>query len=109
MPHTATHRHCAEMCSSCAKICYSSALNHCLQVGGAHVEPEHFKLMLNCAKVCETSAYLQLSNSGFSSALCQVCAEICDLCAKSCDIVGGMEACAEACRQCADSCREMVA
>ncbi|QEI12334.1 four-helix bundle copper-binding protein [Cellvibrio japonicus] len=109
MSHNAMHSDCADICSSCAETCYSTALNHCLPMGGKHVEPEHFKLMLNCAKVCETSACLQLSGSPFSAQLCKVCAEICVACANSCEAVGDMEDCVAACRKCAESCREMAA
>lgn len=109
MPHTNQHSECADACSSCSEICYSTAMNHCLQVGGKHVEPEHFKLMLNCAKVCETSACLQLSGSPFSHHLCKVCAEICEACAKSCESLGEMDECVTACRKCAESCRRMAA
>jgi hypothetical protein len=109
MSHTAMHSDCADICSSCSTICYSTALNHCLEMGGKHVEPEHFKLMLNCAKICETSACLELSGSSFSAQLCGICADICEACAKSCEEVGEMEACVEACRKCAASCRQMAA
>lgn len=109
MSHTAMHFDCADICSSCSAICYSTALNHCLEMGGKHVEPEHFKLMLNCAKICEASACLELSGSSFSAQLCGICADICEACAKSCEEVGEMEACVEACRKCAESCRQMAA
>ena len=109
MSHTAMHSDCADICSSCSASCYSTALNHCLEMGGKHVEPEHFKLMLNCAKICEASACLELSGSSFSAQLCGICADICEACAKSCEEVGEMEACVEACRKCAESCRQMAA
>ena len=100
---------CIEHCSACSQICYSTALTHCLKMGGKHVEPEHFTLMLNCAKICETSACLQMSNSSFAPQLCKLCAEICEACATSCESVGDMENCVDACKQCAESCRKMAA
>ncbi len=30
---------CIETCLSCYKACVSTAMNHCLEVGGKHVEP----------------------------------------------------------------------
>ena len=30
-------------------------MNHCLKTGGKHVEPDHFRLMLNCAEMPELS------------------------------------------------------
>jgi hypothetical protein len=109
MSHLMMNDDCIKNCSMCSETCYKMAMNHCLQMGGKHVEPEHFKLMLNCAKICETSACLQLSGSAFSAQLCKVCAEICEACAQSCESVGDMDECVSACRKCAESCREMAA
>lgn len=100
---------CIEHCLACSQICYSTAMNHCLQVGGEHVETGHFTVMLNCAKVCETCANLQMSNSSFSFHLCKLCADICEACAESCANVGDMSDCVTACTKCAESCREMAA
>lgn len=100
---------CIDNCSKCHEVCYSTALNHCLEMGGKHVEAEHFKLMLNCAKICETSAYLQRSGSPFSAQLCVICAKICTACADSCEEIGDMEECVAACRKCASSCQAMAA
>jgi hypothetical protein len=82
-------------------------MNQCLETGGKHVEPSHFRLMMNCAEICQTSLNFMLSNSEFSEQICAVCAEICDACAESCDQLDGMEDCAKACRECAESCRSM--
>lgn len=109
MPHMMMNSECIENCSTCHEVCYSTALNHCLKMGGKHVEPEHFKLMLDCAKICETSACLQRSGSQFSAQLCAVCADICDACADSCEKMGDMDECVAACRKCAESCRQMAA
>lgn len=59
-------QNCIDNCFACSRTCFETAMNHCLQVGGKHLEPEHFKLMLNCSKVCETCACLQLTASEFS-------------------------------------------
>ena len=99
---------CIDVCTKCHHLCLQSALTHCLEVGGRHIEPAHFRLMMNCAELCQTSANLQLSRSAFSAQLCAVCAQVCDACATSCEQVGGMEACAQACRACAESCRAMT-
>jgi len=40
---------CVETCLSCYKTCLSTAMNHCLEAGGKHVEPAHFPLMMACA------------------------------------------------------------
>jgi hypothetical protein len=83
-------------------------MTHCLESGGKHVSPEHMRLMLNCAEICQTSANFMLSNSTLSSRLCGICAEACEACAKSCEQVGDMEECIKVCRECAESCRQMA-
>lgn len=110
-PHAGSHddmQPCIDACSHCHETCLHAAMTHCLSVGGKHVEAPHFRLMINCAEICQTSANFLLSGSAFHQQVCAACAEICDACAKSCELVGGMEACAKACRECAVSCRNMA-
>jgi hypothetical protein len=98
---------CIAACSHCHQTCLQTAMNRCLESGGKHVEAEHFRLMMNCAEMCQTSLHFMLSGSQFSNQTCTICAEICDACAESCEQLDGMEDCATACRECAASCREM--
>lgn len=100
---------CIDECLSCYRTCYGMAMTHCLETGGSHVEPEHFRLMMNCAEMCRTSAAFMLSDSKLHGLTCGVCAQICDACAQSCEQVGDMQACVDACRRCAESCRAMAA
>jgi hypothetical protein len=113
MNHSTPIKHtmpdCISTCSHCHQVCLQTAINHCLEAGGKHVEADHFRLMMNCAEICQTSANFQLSNSVFHRQVCAVCAEICEACAVSCEAIGGMDECVEACRACAESCRQMVA
>lgn len=99
---------CIDACTSCHQACLRTALTHCIEVGGQHVEPDHFRLMMNCAEVCQACANLQLSGSAFSSHLCGLCAVLCDACGDSCERIGGMDACVQACRACAKSCHAMA-
>ena len=99
---------CIDTCSHCHQTCLQTAMNHCLESGGKHVEAEHFRLMINCAEICQTSLNFMLSGSKLSSHVCGVCAKICDACAESCEKLNGMEECARACRKCAESCRNMA-
>jgi hypothetical protein len=69
---------CIDACNRCYQTCLHEAMTHCLESGGKHVSPEHMRLMLNCAEICQMSTNLMLSNSTFSSQLCRVCAEVCD-------------------------------
>lgn len=99
---------CIDACSSCHQVCLQMALTHCLERGGKHVEPTHFRLMANCAEVCQTSANLQLSGSQFSAQHCEFCAVVCEACADSCRSLDDMEECVRACEACAASCRSMA-
>lgn len=99
---------CIEACSHCHQICLQTAMNHCLEAGGKHVKAKHFRLLMNCAELCQTSANFQLSSSHFQHRLCEVCAEVCEACAEDCEKIGDMQECVEACRECAESCRQMA-
>lgn len=109
MSHTTDHnmQSCVDACNRCHQMCLHEAMNHCLESGGGHVAPDHFRLMMNCAEICQTSANLMLSASAFSNQFCRVCAEVCEACAKSCEQIG-MDDCARVCRECAESCRRMA-
>jgi hypothetical protein len=84
------------------------AMTHCLETGGKHVEPAHFRLMMACAEICRTSAHIMLLNSPHHKHVCRECAEICTECAKDCERIGDMDDCVRACKSCAASCRAMA-
>lgn len=100
---------CIQNCLTCHHVCYETALNHCLKMGGKHTEPEHFRLMLNCAEICQTSANFMLSGSELHKLTCGVCAQVCEACANDCEAIGDMDECVAACRKCVESCRKMAA
>jgi len=100
---------CIKHCLDCHHICLEMAMNHCLETGGKHTEPKHFRLMLNCAEICQTSANFMLSGSELHGLTCGVCAEVCRRCGDDCEKVGDMDECVTACRACADSCARMAA
>ena len=100
---------CIDECLACYRTCLGEAMNHCLEAGGKHTEPVHFRTMIACAEMCRTSAHLMLTGSELHRHSCAACAEICEACARSCEGIEGMEACAEQCRRCAESCRRMAA
>jgi len=100
---------CITACEQCHRICLRMAMTHCLVMGGKlYVEVEHFRLMMNCAEFCQTSANFMLSGSKFLQGVCALCAEVCEACAKSCEDVGGMDVCVNASMRCAESCRKMA-
>jgi hypothetical protein len=84
-------------------------MNHCLEAGGKHVEPPHFRLMMACAEMCRTSAHFMLISTPHHKHTCKECAEICAECASDCKRIGGMDECVAICEACADSCRRMAA
>lgn len=100
---------CIDECLHCSRICRETALLHCLTMGGQHTEPEHFRLMLNCADMCRTCADIMLSGSDLHSHSCAACAAFCDACAESCERIGDMDECVQSCRSCATSCHQMGA
>jgi hypothetical protein len=103
MPHLSTEMQaCVEECLRCYSVCLSTAMNHCLDVGGEHVPKEHFTLMMECAEICRTSAHFMLLGSPHHKHTCAECAE-------DCARIGDMQECVDACRRCAESCREMAA
>lgn len=105
---SAEMQQCIENCQKCHAICLSMSSNHCLEVGGAHVAPDHFRLMMDCAQICATSADFMLRGSKHHPHVCAECADICEDCAKSCEQLDGMEECVKACRACVESCSAMA-
>ena len=99
---------CIEACNRAHGIALGMAMNHCIETGGDHVEPTHFRLMADCAAMCATAADFMLRGSEFHIASCGLCADICDACADSCANLDGMEDCVRACRDCAAACRKMA-
>lgn len=100
---------CAERCQTCASTCLNAAMNHCLESGGEHTEPHHFRLMIACSEICRASAAILLTGIREHAFVCRACAEICRACAESCRKVGDMQECVDACTRCAESCEKMSA
>lgn len=40
---------CVNECLRCDSICLGTVMHHCLETGGEHVAPPHFRLMMACA------------------------------------------------------------
>ena len=100
---------CIQACGDCANECKEVLFQHCLNMGGAHIEQSHVNLMVDCIQICRMSADFMLRGSDMHMLSCALCAEMCDACATSCEDIGDeeMQECADLCRKCADSCREM--
>jgi hypothetical protein len=99
---------CINECLRCYQACLGTAMTHCLEAGGKHTEPKHFRLMMACAEICRTAAHFMLLNSPHHKHVCGECAEICQECARDCERVGDMQECVDTCRRCAERCRKMA-
>ncbi len=99
---------CIDACLACYRTCLSAAMGHCLETGGAHVAPPHFRLMMACAEICRASAHVMVTGAEGHAGVCAACAVICRTCAADCDRLDGMADCAAACRTCADACEGMA-
>ncbi|MEI2416537.1 four-helix bundle copper-binding protein [Orrella sp. JC864] len=108
-PVPAPMQSCIEECLRCYQSCLGMAMRHCLEQGGPHLEPTHFRLMMACAEICRASAHLMLLGSPEHGRTCADCAVLCRQCAESCDALDGMQDCAAACRRCAQACERMAA
>jgi hypothetical protein len=99
---------CIDACLDCHRICLGMAMTHGLEEGGAHVKPQHFRMMVDCAAICATAADFMLHKSQFHHDLCGLCATVCTACGNDCVGLDGMEECVAACRRCAEACAAMA-
>lgn len=109
--HTVDHlpnemKDCITACWDCRTMVQKTLFNHCLEMGGNHVEQNHVRLMVDCMEICQTSADFMTRNSSVHASVCAACAEVCYACADSCVKIGGdeMHACAQLCRECGEMC-----
>ncbi|MNL28114.1 hypothetical protein D3C87_1497450 [compost metagenome] len=100
---------CIDSCLACYRMCIQTAIDHCLEAGGEHVTPRHFRLMMGCAELCRTAAHALLMGVENYKFFCGACAVMCDDCAASCEGLDGMADCGRTCRACADLCDRMSA
>lgn len=108
-PASAEMTACIQACLDCYRHCQGTALTHCLELGGEHVDPAHFRLMIDCAEACRAAAALMINDSPYHAESCGLCAKICRDCAASCRALGDMEECVRACEACAEECEAMAA
>lgn len=100
---------CIDSCIACYRRCAQTAMGHCLETGGEHVQPAHFRLMMGCAEACRAAAHAMLIGVENHQSVCAACAVACADCARSCDGMDGMADCARTCRECAGMCEKMAA
>lgn len=102
---------CIQLCQDCHALCVRT-IQHCLTLGGRHAAPDHMRLLLDCAEMCETTAHYLLRGSPYHERMCGLCAEMCRQCGDSCMKIAGddqlLKQCADMCTRCADSCERMA-
>jgi hypothetical protein len=50
-------------CLRCYEMCFGMAMTHCLEQGGEHVKPSHFRAMIVCADMCREAAQMMLAKA----------------------------------------------
>lgn len=99
---------CISNCIQCHLICLNMATGHCIEKGGAHIDPDHLRTMFACAEICRASAYIMTTGSSLHHQMCALCADACEACVNSCKDLDGMDECVRACRRCKESCEAMT-
>jgi hypothetical protein len=101
---------CIQLCEECHAVCIQT-VGHCVKLGGRHAAPDHIRLLLDCAQICETTADYLIRGSSLHERMCGLCAEVCRQCADNCLQIAGddqmVKKCAEMCKSCAGSCERM--
>ena len=94
---------------NCHITCLKTAAQPSLELGGKHTQAEHFRLMLDCSQICQTTADFLLRGSDMCEIICGACALVCESCAGSCEATGDLDECVRATRRCAELCRRLAA
>lgn len=105
---TNSFQSCIDSCSKCTQACYE-CFEACINEPDLNARRSCVKMLIECARMCETSVASMSMNAQFSKQHCKMCADVCDACAKECDMFTDdhCKKCADICRMCADECRKM--
>lgn len=100
---------CIDACLNCSQACYR-CLDACLNEPDAEKRIGCIKLLMECARTCETEAAIMGMNGQTAKQYSGVCASLCDQCTDACERFEDehCQNCAAVCRDCADKCREMA-
>lgn len=88
--------------------CGNEAIYESLKMGGKYSELEHLALIMNCVKICESTAQFVVSRSPFMQLLCGLCAKICEDCAEECEKIGDSPGFVSTCRENAVICKSIA-
>lgn len=102
---------CIQLCQDCHALC-TRTIRHCLDLGGRHAGPEHIRLLIDCAQMCQVNVDYMLRGSVLHERVCGICAEACKLCGENCAQIAGddlmLKQCVDLCRRCGESCERMA-
>jgi hypothetical protein len=101
---------CIELCKTCHDTCLE-VVDHCLRRGGDLANPEHLKLLADCADICRLAGDFMTRNSRLHARTIELCIEICEECAIECDRYKDdpvVKHCADVCRKCVHCCRQLA-
>jgi hypothetical protein len=92
---------CAQSCYECFGACLDSEIGK---------DKNFMKVLLACARTCESAAIFMCMDGKFIKQQCELCAMVCDVCAQDCSRYKEevCQTCAQECRACAEKCREMM-
>lgn len=98
---------CVAACTDCHRTLRGFALDAAEAAPGTVADRALWRLMPDCAEVCEAAASNARCGSVLLPAVAEACVRLCDECAAACEgqtSAPAIEACAEACRRCARAC-----
>ena len=104
-PETKT---CVAALQACHATCLQFATFDCMQGNYPRVGPNQFRLMLDCAELCQTAANFLIRDSDHYLRVCREALVICEDLASDCRKFPGMEAILAACDECVSACRVSI-
>lgn len=106
---TAPYQQFIQEFTRCSAVCYE-CLNAMLDEPDINDRKRCLKLLLECARMCEMSAFVMSLDGKFVKRHCELCAEMCDVCAQECALFEDTCSCqcSKELRRCADACAEML-
>lgn len=103
------HQACIDACNKCMQSCLE-CYNLCLNEEDVEARRGTMSTLLDCAKMCEMSAYLMSIDSKFAMDHSKLCATVCEKCADACSIFQDehCQVCSEDCKKCSKECYNMA-
>ena len=102
---------CVDECMECYSVCVSSAMGHCLEMGGQAYREEALHADDGLRRNLQDGRSLHADRIAAPQAhLWRVRGDLHTVqCADDCERLGDMQECVDACCRCAESCRKMAA